>query len=962
MTAVLRLIIALSLLLLVGALLLSRCYEDALPAAVPRAAEGRSLSPSVKDVRKPLTVYQVGTVLHVDARGSAEEISSLLTQHVIRWNVSHMHPSLHHGITSGTRREERTDDRAFRLLLFCPSHEALEEQEHIRQFPSARVINSSVLLRLAQCPAPMLLHIVRAPLAFSYNALSMFPCVGVGVLDTVLVPRTMVRGLGGPTGSDDERWGRGGRVAVCATACLAHPCCLAFQVDEGEGPALLCRLLHCRFNLAGQSASRKSKVAYDFGQATYFLGHLRDVRVSATAAVTIRGRAAETQLRLVVAEGAAGDGVIRLDRHNEWSGSRFVVELVDATSGYMQLPRVMLDTAVTATILRPANERTGSDRRIVGHRTAVMVGGRAAFPAVVPVYQSLVDYVGQWLELQFEAHIVTLASTAAGEGVGRVSSEVFRFYVQRSAPDPWGQRRLHFISPGDTTTNAPFHHDAVRASAELHQLIPPPERPTSSDSATCAALLAPDECCLHTLVATLTHTEYDNDFLVSSAEFVSRRVRLRLGSALSGRNASAVLMLGHPCAVIVDGNHARYSRYGAAYFQRLVLRRLCNASQLRSAPPLLFGLYDVAQWADETPKEEDSDVPPAAATVAVPADVLASCGRRDAARQPQEPPPPGGESDVPVLFSVAVHECMTCIRELLTSLAAFASPCVVVMHISESWALSESETAELLGMRGEPQLPKMVFVNTNVVKDTQEFLHKAHLSNTAFMLRVHPSVQWSHVVFFSSNELLVRRGIVEYMRMYDLSRAIPSPASSFVFAHHEERWWISAADARWRATRMIRTAFLQPGIASFLSHKGIRELPNDFVLLEGSFLSRRVAKEVIASYFDWYPDSFTCIDGRMLFPPSEGEMIAVLADYCTPGRNLRCGERVSALVHANAYFLAQMPDLWRVRCSPFATPFGFKRVDRTKANPLRQEIMRIAGNQTERAAWRVVGDARCTVW
>jgi hypothetical protein len=152
------------------------------------------------------------------------------------------------------------------------------------------------------------------------------------------------------------------------------------------------------------------------------------------------------------------------------------------------------------------------------------------------------------------------------------------------------------------------------------------------------------------------------------------------------------------------------------------------------------------------------------------------------------------------------------------------------------------------------------------------------------------------------------------------------------------------------------------------------------VYAEGTFLSRQIAENVTATYFREYLSRTTCVDGPFIVPVSEMDVVAILEGYCRAVKSeggpmtrqqhhnwprkkrFNCGERVSLLLAGNHEFEASEEDLWRVRCSPFSVPFAFKRVDRSKGNPLRRAILNIVGNASEHHLMRVVNDARCPVW
>ena len=937
------------------------------PSAKYRSA-GDKVRFEVNETVELVLVGTVGALVHIDARRMppySPNASYLLGNSgfvdAAARNVSHLHPLYEGGGVSASSR------------LFCPQSDV---EKLLMRRPGPGSVSGSVILRLRECPEPVLLHKVPSgPLLRRFNRLSLYPCLAAREIFSLRLA-SRAAGGGGKISEVDE----GTAIAQCSQECLAHPCCIAFQLDRhDQSSSWSCRLLKCRFDLTGHWTAADHDVLSQFQGFTYFMGHLRDVRAAATAPLLLppftnagkSGHPAQHHLRLVVISSSpeiAAGRVVRLDEHHEWASSMFTLQLEDTSNAYggensLMFPRVLADAAVTASLYKlrgfPGEDlenHSPPESKPLFQSTSLMIRGRAVFPSVVPSFTSLHDRIGEWIELQFEAHVPNPSPTSTTTIV-RVAARPITYFIQRRSPSPKTQRRLLFVKPRSRSRDAGDDESILPSMWQR-----PSQQTTSGVECGINLLRSRDECCLHGVVSVHIHPDYD-DMHVSSANFISRRVYLTLDSL-------------HPCVQLVDGWYSRYNEFGVADFTHLVVKRLCSKDALRSAGPIVLALHDRADGEElEAPFRgpaggmgNGSRMAPVANVTISPL-VLLSCGNDDddeasstaAARHSKE----GLQENhgTPVLFSIAVHECLSCIDDLLKSLAAFASPCLVVLHISESWNITVADRQALAAMSGGPSYPKHLFINDHVVQDTYQFFHRAHFSNVAFMLRTHHAdrgVPWSHVAFLASNELFVRRGAVEYMRRFDLSRVIPSPLGGMTFDHHSERTFVSLPKGEflWKASPTIQAAFQQPMIASYVRQKGITKIPSEFIVFEGTFLSFSVAKEVVESFGSWAPENF-CVDGRMTLSPSEGHVQAVLHAFCERPE-VKCGERLSTLLLANYHSAATVEDVWRVRCSPFDVPFSFKKIERSnQGEPIRQLVRRIIANESQRWALRSFDTVHC---
>ena len=320
------------------------------------------------------------------------------------------------------------------------------------------------------------------------------------------------------------------------------------------------------------------------------------------------------------------------------------------------------------------------------------------------------------------------------------------------------------------------------------------------------------------------------------------------------------------------------------------------------------------------------------------------------------------KSKDPVLVSTALHECMSCAKQLAQNVRVFVRPSVLVVHVSPRFRdLLGADAAEQL----RPFHPR-TYVNPKRTSGGGLYIFMAHVLNMRYALQNLLWTNFTHVLVMSSNELYMRPGVVDYIRRFDCVEMSPPDASAgLVYEHYRESlkpfshfndceyltadellldprqpWWYLQANT-WVEDKWMRETLRRQGLFRF---------PSSAMFNEGAFYSVSITREVVAA-FAWF-DEASHIDDVAPYPSSELYPQAALQDVCQRPA-IRCGHRVSTVVWRNVLrsrrkgkvirvWTVTMDDVRQLRKSVFEVPFALKRVLRDLSDPVRAAVVQLA--------------------
>ncbi|MCD7110974.1 hypothetical protein LRX75_18225 [Rhizobium sp. DKSPLA3] len=178
-----------------------------------------------------------------------------------------------------------------------------------------------------------------------------------------------------------------------------------------------------------------------------------------------------------------------------------------------------------------------------------------------------------------------------------------------------------------------------------------------------------------------------------------------------------------------------------------------------------------------------------------------------------------------LLFSLPVHERPDIVREQIRNIDYFCPGSVICLHVS-AIALGEKETFRALcaadNVLINPQSHETLW--------SAGIMH-AHISN--FLYAMEADVAFDKIVLISSNELLVKPGLADYVGAYDIGSQME------VFDTSND-WGVFRQD-------YLHT----PAMQGFLSALG---LPLFFGgQAEGQFASRRIFSQLARAFTDHFP-------------------------------------------------------------------------------------------------------------
>ena len=379
-----------------------------------------------------------------------------------------------------------------------------------------------------------------------------------------------------------------------------------------------------------------------------------------------------------------------------------------------------------------------------------------------------------------------------------------------------------------------------------------------------------------------------------------------------------------PCIRIVDGHYGLLNSSGVALFPNLVVRVVCTRDEmqrrarssnhrvkhvfLRATPfegpivavPLQYFLACGDGGGNTSSSSSSSSITLDRGKAGSPTAASTLLDHRII-------PQPSRSSDrSPILVSTCVYECRTCVLQLVQNIRAFIPNSIIVIRITSAPKIDELSQDDEAWLK---QATRNFTVRSSTTTTTTpqvliyravypaRGLHLAHLhaGNIDFIEKIYERrfcskkqknkaqaesgypcsasslsfyKSYSHVLFLSSNELLVRHGAAEYINRFDLSTGNPLPDSTtggFLFRQASRKKRIdNVAFASDDDLHRYGNTFYDWGkhmfgmqnefhLAMIMRMFNLTRWPREQVYLEGSFFSRTLAKlfaDILLTLFD----------------------------------------------------------------------------------------------------------------
>lgn len=350
-----------------------------------------------------------------------------------------------------------------------------------------------------------------------------------------------------------------------------------------------------------------------------------------------------------------------------------------------------------------------------------------------------------------------------------------------------------------------------------------------------------------------------------------------------------------------------------------------------------------------------------------------------------------------ILISLCVHQGLDALEAQLKNIAAFvrvtSTPkhvepqpaSVVVLHISPMWTLTAEEWARLHRLNGTAH--PFVIVNPHRHPVSFSLLAAVQLRNVKYVCEAFPWLNIEYVLLMASNELFLRRGIVEFVRRFDASTAANWEqrkwSSSYSYPRSAIRMFHSYPNGKAHDAAMIDTAedvLLRPSTFPSWSERSVIPpfgvagcvhwlkralerhaltppdvLPTMQLFTEGSYFKLNVALWLDNILSDVFPLDSVHNASEACFQNwySWSEVVLHTVLYSACKQRLACGPRVGSVAWNRPDWFVTPRDIWLARCSPFDGFFIMKRVSSDPRNAARRLMTRLTAaewNSTARSA------------
>lgn len=339
----------------------------------------------------------------------------------------------------------------------------------------------------------------------------------------------------------------------------------------------------------------------------------------------------------------------------------------------------------------------------------------------------------------------------------------------------------------------------------------------------------------------------------------------------------------------------------------------------------------------------------------------------------------------PVLISIAVHECAECLVPLLANIRTYASPCMVVLHLSppssggtidttqaQKYIILEARLFSERQMQSNASDPPMrlavesmmkVFINSKRTTSSSPGLnlHVVHIRNAAFMLHHHPDTKWSHIVWVQSNERFLKHGLVTYVQRFESSvPRVTSPRAGITFLHSPGARFITVRELLSTATHYRSSQLMQlrdgnrratVGCAESLYNDHLQKLPrttlpfrptarrlffSQNIFSEGIFFNRDIAQQLIQLLEAAFDDYDSALGDPFYISHEYTSALLLYFVSATSNHNVapppaparEFGQRTSYLGWLRTDYFVTLADIQFMRRSPLLPPFSAKRFPR----------------------------------
>lgn len=571
---------------------------------------------------------------------------------------------------------------------------------------------------------------------------------------------------------------------------------------------------------------------------------------------------------------------------------------------------------------------------------------------------------------------------------------------------PASRTSLHFDASG-----SPWYPPHM-ADENAKDSPPTTKRNVSRGSNSCSPLLRATECCIHGFWYRAEDRHGRRGIPTPDHELYTHHDGT-IGLKMAPRVTISPLVA-HRCIRFVDGFSSVANHSGEGGFPRLVVELLCSVESIKeevinnTAPHAsIKGGFAVAL--------EISYSASPLAYGSIPWDDLAECQTlihsdsaavlHAASTHNNAPLPPPiavnrlerkRDDDTTTTrsligISIRAHQNVPFLELQLRCFAAFAKETVIALHLSHHWNISISDAKKLrrLNITGHSR----TLINPHRVRSSSWKATHIHASNFKLLLSGKGPLYVSHVVIWAANELLIRTGMEAYIRQFDMShpsRMVPIDGAAYTNMLHHTRWWSQEQHAVehhdlwwWMPWDGVSGDFLFAGILRSRRDHAERRLlesgggghneplplrhedpfltfPSHQLLLEGTYFNRAVTAEFIAVTKETPLSEFCISSGR--YPDNEIFPFLTMRYRCGVTAGLRCGGRVSTMLWRDFYYFATTVTLEEVRCSPYPSPFGWKRVRRDFKDSVVEAIEELLLNQTRVDAARDPPDRCKKTW
>ncbi|MDM9645101.1 hypothetical protein [Rhizobium sp. S163] len=265
-----------------------------------------------------------------------------------------------------------------------------------------------------------------------------------------------------------------------------------------------------------------------------------------------------------------------------------------------------------------------------------------------------------------------------------------------------------------------------------------------------------------------------------------------------------------------------------------------------------------------------------------------------------------------VLFSLPVHEMPAIVRDQIENINYFCPGATIVIHISAGAAALEDE------FRRQCDFPNVLINPSSYETRWNEGIFHTHVSNYLYALE--RGVAFDRIVLLSSNELLVKPGLAEYM-------------SKFAMGSHVQIYDLAADWGGFRtdvaSDRSVRKFVASLGLTSYFAGQA-----------EGQFFNERIFARIVRVFVENFPMAPCGFNSEEVIPPTVAASLSMAGvnyahpiTFCDYSTAIRMTPELIDQIRAGkgAVYAQRVPRSMRsphIGVSTFEGIFSVKRVPR----------------------------------